>query len=694
MLIFCLIFCDLTHILTKPKRQLKFWLLRSLLFFTGMGFGLIAPWYAYINHVTTTIAEDTFEVPSVIYARALELYPGRRLSAAALNYELDLLGYQPVQAPPKIGQYRQQGARYEIHTKGFLFPDGTEQPTRIQLTLNNQHIATAEPALARLEPKIIGHFFNQDFENRRPIALDEIPDTLVMGLQAVEDREFKHHHGVSWSGIARAALKNLMAGGIVQGGSTLTQQLVKNKLHYHEQTFLRKLHELLAATLLENKLSKHDILAMYFNEIYWGQNGRVAIHGVVEAAQFYFAKHVHQLSIAEQATLIGLIKGPSWYNPYKHPERAIKRRNVVLNSWLETGIIDASTHKMAKKSRLQLSQSRQLKGDYDNYIDVVKRQIRDRFSNTELKQKGLRIFTHLDPYIQYRSSQTAQKTNQWLSEQVETAIVVSSSQSGGLLAVTGSKNPRSQYNRALLAKRQIGSLIKPFIYLAALETLPGFDLNTRLHDGPIRIDTPQGPWQPQNWDNKGLGEITALEALVQSRNQATVDLGVNIGLDRLLGFLNKLGLTIKHNAHPALFLGAIELSPIEVQHLFSLFASRGNTSHVNAIINVTNSDNKTLSRAVQPRKHNLSVAHIDTLNTALNAITTRGTARRLTTTFDLPKPLFGKTGTTNNGRDSWFSGFNQDYLMTVWVGRDDNKPTPYTGSNGALILWANLFKNL
>jgi len=465
-------------------------------------------------------------------------------------------------------------------------------------------------------------------------------------------------------------------------------------LHYSEQTLLRKFHEILAATLLENKMTKHEILAMYFNEIYWGQNGRVAIHGVVEAARFYFAKNVQQLSIAEQATLIGLIKGPSWYNPYKHPKRAVNRRNVVLNSWLETGIIDNKSHQQAKASALKLSQSRQIKGDYDNYIDVVKRQIRDRFSSSELKQKGLKIFTHLDPYIQYRTSQTAQKTNQWLSDQVETAIVVSSSQSGGLLALTGSKNPRSQFNRALLAKRQIGSLIKPFIYLAALETLPGFDLNTELQDGPIRIPTPQGPWEPQNWDNKSLGNITARQALVQSRNQATVDLGVKIGLDNLLEFLNKLGLNIRHNAHPALFLGALELSPFEVQHLFSLFASRGNTSHINAIISVTDQDNQTLSRAVQPRKQNLQVTNIDTINTALNAITTQGTARRLTTTFQLPTPLFGKTGTTNNGRDSWFSGFNQEYLMTVWVGRDDNKPTPYSGSNGALILWANLFKNL
>lgn len=656
--------------------------------------GLIVPWYAYINHVTTTIAHDRFEIPSVIYARALELYSNRKLSAAALNFELDLLGYQPVNGSPGIGQYHQQANHYEIHTKGFHFSDGQDHATRIKLTLNNNRITTISPNLARLEPKVIGRFYNQDFENRRPIVLNEIPDSMVMGLQAVEDRDFKHHHGVSWSGIARAAVKNLMAGGIVQGGSTLTQQLVKNKLHYSEQTLLRKLHELLAATLLETKLSKQEILALYFNEIYWGQNGRIAIHGVVEAAQFYFAKNVQQLNIAEQATLIGLIKGPSWYNPYKHPKRALTRRNVVLNSWLETGVIDDTTHQTAKNTPLKLSQSRQIKGDYDNYIDVVKRQIRARFSSAELKQKGLRIFTHLDPYIQYRTSQTAQKTDQWLSDQVETAIVVSHSQSGGLLALTGSKSPQSHFNRALLAKRQIGSLIKPFIYLAALETVPGFDLNTELHDGPISIKTPQGPWQPKNWDNKGLGIITARQALVQSRNQATVDLGVKIGLDNLLKFLNKLGLNIRHNAHPALFLGALELTPFEVQHLFSLFASRGNTSQINAIISVTDQDNRTLSRAVQPRKQNINIAHIDAINTALNAITTTGTAHRLTTTFHLPKPLFGKTGTTNNGRDSWFSGFNQDYLMTVWIGRDDNKPTPYTGSNGALILWANLFKNL
>lgn len=674
--------------------SIRRWLIGILLFSVGATIGLGLPWYAYINHVTTTIAEDTWKVPSVIYARSLELFAGKRLPAAALNYELDILGYQPVKGTPQIGQYRQQGEHYEIYSKGFHFSDATEQAGRIKLTLANDHISQIQPELARLEPKIIGHFFTQDFENRRPIALTAIPETLITGLQAIEDREFKHHHGVSWSGIARAAVKNLLAGDIVQGGSTLTQQLIKNKLHYSEQSFLRKFHEILAALLLETRLSKQAILEMYFNEIYWGQDGRVAIHGIVEAARFYFAKQVSQLSLAEQATLIGIIKGPSWYNPFRQPKRAQQRRDVVLNSWQETGIITQAQFSDAKNTPLKLSQSRQIKGDYDNYLDVVKNQLRHQFSSKELNRNGLHIYTHLDPYIQYRSNQTAEHTNDWLNDNVEAAIVVSSSQNGELLALTGSKSPRSHYNRALLAKRQIGSLIKPFLYLAALETLPDFTLSDTLYDQEISVSTPQGPWRPQNWDGQSRGPISAADALIHSRNQATVDLGIKIGLPNLLKFLNRLGLKIERNAHPALFLGAIELTPFEVQHLYSLFASRGNNTQINAINNVTDSQNKVISRAQQARKQAVQPAHIDTINTALNAITVQGSARKLEQNFHLPGPLFGKTGTTNDGRDSWYAGFNQDYLMTVWVGRDDNGKTQFSGSTGALILWANLFKNL
>ncbi|MGJ8664050.1 MAG: transglycosylase domain-containing protein, partial [Marinicella sp.] len=551
------------------------------------------------------------------------------------------------------------------------------------------------PELARLEPHIIGRFYTTDFENRLPIKLINIPDTMVKGLQAVEDRDFKNHHGVSWFGILRAAIKNISAGEVVQGGSTITQQLVKNKLHYNQNSLLRKLHEALAATLLESKLSKQEILETYFNEVYWGQDGKVAVHGVVEAAQYYFAKPVERLSIAEQALLIGTIKGPSWYNPYRQTKRALLRRDVVLNSWLETGVINAKQHQTAKSSSLGLSRSRQLKTDFDDYMDVVKSQIKNQFALRDLKSNGLRIFTNMDPYVQYKTTQTARNTSQWLSAEVESAILVSGSLNGALLAVSGSKSQRSHYNRALSAKRQIGSLIKPLVYLAGLELLPGFNLSSQLNDAALTVTTADNKtWQPSNWDNKSLGKISASDALVFSRNQATVDLGMQITLSRFIAFLKQLGLQIQRNTHPALMLGAVELTPLEVQHIFSLFSSRGANQYINAIRYVTDKDNQIQSRSQQAANHALQVANIDAINRAMHEITTRGTAKKLSQTFGFAGPLFGKTGTTNQGKDSWYVGFNHDYLATVWVGRDDNQATPYSGSSGALILWSNLFKNL
>ncbi len=679
----------------RPNKRLKPFLIKAFIFFVGLLSGLFVPWYFYINYITDTIVQDRWDIPSVVYARTLELYQGQQLSPEALTFELDLLGYQTTAASPKPGQYKFQDNEYWIQTKGFDLPDESTQPQIIKLTLNQQKIQSITPQLARLEPPIIGRFFTTDFENRLPIKLSAIPETMVKGLQAVEDRGFKNHHGVSWFGILRAAVKNLLAGEVVQGGSTITQQLVKNKLHYNQASYLRKLHEALAATLLESKLSKAEILESYFNEVYWGQDGKVAVHGVVEAAQYYFAKPVERLSIAEQALLIGIVKGPSWYNPYRQTKRALLRRDVVLNSWLETGVIDKTQHQAAKNSALGLSKSRQLKTDFDDYMDVVKAQIKQQFSLSDLRSNGLRVFTAMDPFIQYKTTQTARMTSDWLNDEVESAILVSGAQSGELLAVSGSKSATSHYNRALLAKRQIGSLIKPLVYLAGLELLPDFSLDSTLNDVPISLKTADNKtWQPNNWDRKSMGAVSAEDALVYSRNQATVDLGLRIKLSRFIGFLEKLGLQVQRNTHPSLFLGAIELTPFEVQNLFGLFASRGANQSINAIRYVTDKNNKILSRAKQMTEHSLTTAHIDRINQALNQVTVRGTGRKLSQTFQLPGPLFGKTGSTNQGKDSWYVGFNHAYLATVWVGRDDNQATAYTGSSGALILWGHLFNNL
>lgn len=699
---------------TKSKRKVKnksrrrsrrgYGLLRAVVWCLLGFFSFLLPsWYFYLNHVTDSIVAPNQATPSVIYARPLELFQGKNLSPRGLSFELDLLGYRQVGSRPKLGEYKrlQQGsaAVFEIFSKGFHFVDERLKPQSIRLSIVNNQVSHIKPKLVRLEPKVIGRFFSANFESRRPLELQQFPNRLVVGVQAVEDRNFKHHRGVDWWGITRAAAKNLMAMKVVQGGSTITQQLVKNKLHYREKTWLRKVHEAIVASMLERKTSKKEILQMYLNEIYLGQNGKVAIHGMAEAARFYFAKTVQQLSVAEQALLVGLIKGPSWYNPYRHHERAKQRRNVVLNIWLETGVIDKQQWQTAKSSPLNLSQHRQIKTDFEDYLAVVRRELLAEknkfFSDFRLKQEGLQIFTNLDPFVQHLTNQTAARTDHWLSSKVESAMVVSDAKNGALLAVSGSKSGRSYFNRALLARRQIGSLIKPLLFLAALERLPDFNLSQRLKDSPLSVSIQNGKsWRPKNWDRKSLGEIRAFDALLWSRNQATVDLGLRLGLSKFVSFLQALGLQVKRSKHPSLFLGALELTPLEVQHLFCLFASRGQVRQTRAIQYVTDARRQPLTDIKAPSYSSLKRANIDAINTVLKQITISGTAKKISLQFHLAQPLYGKTGTTNQGKDSWFVGFDPHHLVTVWVGRDDNRATPYSGSSGALVLWSHLLLNL
>lgn len=699
---------------TKPKSKAKNksrrgsrrgygWLRAVVWYLLGL-FGFLLPsWYFYLDYVADSIVVANQATPSVIYARPLELFQGKNLSPKGLSFELDLLGYRQVAGTPKLGEYKrhQQGsaAVFEIFSKGFQFVDEQLSPQSIKLSIVNNQVSHIKPKLIRLEPKVIGHFFSANFESRKPLDLQQLPNRLVIGVQAVEDRHFKHHNGVDWWGVIRAAAKNLLAMKVVQGGSTITQQLVKNKLQYREKTWLRKIHEAIVASMLEGKISKKDILQMYLNEVYLGQNGKVAIHGMAEAAKFYFAKTVQQLSVAEQALLIGLIKGPSWYNPYRHHQRAKQRRNVVLDIWLETGVINKQQWQTAKSSSLNLSQHRQIKTDFEDYLAVVRRELlaekNKLFSDRRLKQEGLQIFTNLDPFVQHLTNQTAARTDHWLSSKVESAIVVSDAKNGALLAVSGSKSGHSYFNRALLAKRQIGSLIKPLLFLAALERLPDFDLNQLLHDSPLSLRTENGKsWRPKNWDHKSFGEIRAFDALLWSRNQATVDLGLQLGLSRFVNFLQGLGLQINRSNHPSLFLGALELTPLEVQHLFSLFPSQGQIRQTRAIQYVTDASRKPLTDIKSPSYASLKRANINAINAALQQITMSGTAKKISNRFHLAQPLYGKTGTTNQGKDSWFVGFDPYYLITVWVGRDDNRATPYSGSSGALVLWSHLLLNL
>ena len=682
--------------LKSSKRTERSFLRPFLWLCTGFIIGICVPWYFYLQFVVNSLfVEYNWAIPSSIYARELNLYNNKEVSLNAITYELAQLGYKKSASINSIGSFNHTGNTFKIHTKGFNFFDGVEKPQIVQFDYFNGRIQNSSNPIIRLEPLLIGQLYSTDFENRQPIPITQIPNTMVMGLQAVEDRSFNQHSGVDVFGVLRAIVRNILSGKIVQGGSTITQQLVKNRLHYNTKSWLRKINEAIAALMLEKKFDKGTIIENYFNEIYWGQKGSIAIHGIKQAAHYYFSKTPSQLNIAEQALLIGIVKGPSWYHPVKHKERAIKRRNIVLNSWYQTSIITKKQWLLAKKTPLNIHLNTAFSdSNYGDFLSLVKQQLNDSIKSHDLNTKGLRIFTTLNPFIQQQLAQTLETKTDMLAKNIQSAALVSDAQTGEVLAIKGDKNKTSFYNRALLSKRQIGSLIKPFVYLAALEKLPGFTLSSLIADNPIKIKLKQGEyWQPKNYDGKSLGQIPAQLALIKSRNQATVNLGLQIGVNNFVNYLKKIGLNISRSKHPSIFLGATELTPYEVSNLYLTLASDNRTNQLIAIRHVVDKNNKLIRQTKHKKNISINAKALSQIRDALHQVTISGTAAKLTYHYGFNN-LYGKTGTTNQGKNSWFVGFNKEYLATFWVGKDNNQATHLTGSSGALVLWADWFTKM
>jgi penicillin-binding protein 1B len=680
---------------TKPVKNR--YILRFIVWFIpGLIVGVMVPWYLYLQLVVSSLfVEYHWSIPSSIYARELNLYDGKNIKLNEIKYELEVLGYKKKTKSTNIGDYSINNNQIEIFTKGFRFLDKTEQSRKVKFRLNKDIVQALNYPIVRLEPLLIGHFFSKQFENRQPIPLTSVPITMVKGLQAIEDRNFKHHGGVDFFGIMRSLLKNIFAGKVVQGGSTITQQLIKNRLRYNAKSWIRKANEAVIAIMLESKFDKGQILENYFNEIYWGQKGSTAIHGIKQASQFYFSKGPMQLSVSEQALLIGIIKGPSWYHPIKQKARALKRRNIVLNVWYETSVITKNQWQIAKDQPLDVKLNSSFFGHkYKDFIDLVSEQLSQSFTKSNLNQQGLRIFTTVNPFVQQQLDLTLQIETEKLAQGIQSSAVVSHAKTGEVLAIKGAKEKISYFNRALWSKRQIGSLIKPFVHLAALEKLIDFDMNYMLDDSLIKIKTKQGSfWQPKNYDNKSLGLITANMALIQSRNQATVDLGIQLGINTFVSFLEKIGLKINRTNHPSVFLGATELTAFEVTNLYLILSSNAQQKQLRSIKYITDNNNELLGKIKKSNDLSLMPKSLSAINNALHEVTTNGTARKLTYKFGLSN-VFGKTGTTNQGKNSWYVGYDKDYLATFWMGKDNNTPTHLSGSTGALELWGHWYSRV
>lgn len=649
-------------------------------------------------------------LPAKVYARPLELHAGAELDPEAFARELNQLGYRFVPALRRPGDVSRDGTRFHLWTRGFAFSDGEETSRQLRLRFSARRLESLEPlrdeapvSLLRLEPLQIGAIHPARHEDRLLVRRQEVPELLVDTLIAVEDRDFYRHFGISLRGIGRALWANLRAGAVVQGGSTLTQQLVKNFFLSSERSLVRKANEALMALLVERRYDKDEILEAYLNEVYLAQDGSRAIHGFGLASRHFFDRPLADLDAGQVALLVGMVKGPSYYDPRRQPERATKRRNLVLALMAEQGILPAARLPALQASPLGVVAHRS--GGSNRapaFLDLVRQQLQRDYQEVDLQSEGLRIFTTLDPRVQETLEQALTRQlgrieqQRGLGESQLQGAGVVTSVAGEVLAIAGDRDPRAAgFNRALQARRPVGSLLKPAVFLTALEQPQRYHLASLLQDEPLRLEQPTGePWEPQNYDQQFHGAVPLYQALVHSYNVATASLGLELGIPRVISTLQRLGLDQSLRPYPSLVLGAVDLSPWKVTEMYQTFASGGFRVPLRAIREVVAVDGTSLQRYPLQVEAVVDPAPTYLLTVALQGVVREGTASGLSQWLHPQLKVAGKTGTTDDLRDSWFAGYSADRLGVIWVGRDDNQAMGLTGTSGAMQVWGELFSHI
>ncbi len=682
---------------SRKSRLRRYALLLSLALLIA---GII--WVVWLDVlISREFRERGWTVPAQVYAKPLVLRPGLPMSGKAVAEELERLGYRE-NRDARPGTYRRDGSRFDIVLRRARFAEGVRESARLRVVANTREIVSLQDPKDRdvpsvpLEPLLIGNLHPVHGEDRIIVAPAELPPLLPATLKAIEDQNFDTHVGVDFGAIARAAWANLRAGRVEQGGSTLTQQLVKSYFLDDTRSMRRKAQEAVMAMLLEARYNKTQLMHGYINEIYLGQDGDRAIHGFGLASRFYFGKPVDELELPEIALLVGIVRGPSFYNPRTQPKRATERRNFVLARLAELKIVMAKDAAAAAKKPLGIV-ARTSRSYYPAYLDYVRRELQRDFGAKALTQPGLNVFTSLDPRAQAAIERavatelgrldTRRKSKK---RPLETALVVTAPDSGEVVALLGGRQAvASGFNRALDAKRPIGSLVKPVVYLAALET-GRYHAASILDDSPIEVRQRNGDnWRPQNFDRESLGPLPLVRALADSRNLATVQLGMEVGLGPVSRKFRALGLDREPAQVPSMLLGAVDLAPIEVAQLYNALANGGTYRPLHAVRGVIRSDGRPLSRHPQESRAAADPVAVYQLDRLLVDVMTHGTGRAGTARLPAGLVTAGKTGTSSELRDSWFAGFSGDHLIVAWIGHDDNAPTGFTGSQAALPLWAN-----
>jgi penicillin-binding protein 1B len=662
----------------------------------------------YLDHLVVHQFEGRrWTLPAQVYAAPLELYAGLTLSSAELERELQRLHYRRAPGIDHPGTYRVSGERIDVALRAARFADETRPASQLSITLGADGLqslrdgAGHEVPVLRLEPLLIGSIFPIHGEDRIIVTPQEVPPMLPAALKAVEDRKFDTHHGVDPVAMLRALWVNVRAHQIEQGGSTLTQQLVRSYFLNSRQTVSRKLKEAVMAMALDAHFTKADLMNAYINEIFLGQDGTRAIHGFGLASQFYFGKPLAELDLSEVALLVAIVRGPSYYDPRRHPDRVRLRRDLVLKVMADQGIISAPQASAAAQRPLGVS-TRPAGAYYPAYLDFVRRTLRRDYRDEDLTEAGLRIYTSLEPRVQDEAERSLERELERLDRvhkephgRLEGAVVVTAPQSGDVIAIVGGRDVGYDgFNRALDAKRSMGSLVKPFIYLTALES-GQYNAATVVQDAPVDVKLVNGThWRPENFTRQVYGPVPVVRALSESLNLATVGVGLSVGIGKVAQTLQRFGLPQAPAQVPAILLGAVDVTPVEAAQLFNGLANGGFRNPLRAVRAVISQDGKTVKAFPLQVTQVASPEVVYQIDRMLVHVMDHGTGRPARALLPPGLVVAGKSGTSSDYRDSWFAGFSDSHVAVVWVGYDNDQPTGFTGSAGALPVWAHLMASL
>ncbi len=662
-------------------------------------------------------------VPSKVYSDLFLMYPGQRLAPAQFHAKLRRLGYKEVTVKPEYsGHFRRVRGGFECHLRAFAHPVTPLEARRVMVRFDGNAVGAIRELdsgrrldLMEMEPEQVAAFYDEIREERILTTLEDLPPHFIDALLITEDQRFYYHHGIDFLAILRAAGANVRALGVVQGGSTLTQQLIKNVYLTRERTFGRKFLEAILAFLLEVRYSKDEILNAYINEVYLGQKGPIAITGFGEAARFYFGKDLRDLDLAETALLVGMIRAPGQYNPYLRPDRAIERRRQVLRVMVDEEKIAEEDFESAAALPIDLLRTHDMGNRAPYFLDHLQAQIQDLVPAEALRRGGLRVFTSLDLGVQERAERSLregldrlektyaealdQKKDPERRGKLQGCVIAMRPESGQVVAMVGGRRyDESQFNRVVQARRQPGSLMKPFVYLTGFALsqkgdIPPFTPATLLEDEPLEIISGGELWTPQNYDKEYHGIVTVREALERSLNIPAVRAARDVGLPAIIRLLRDVGLTGRLLPVPSLALGAFEVAPIEVASAFATIANYGVRAEPVTVREVVTPAGKVIqSREVELDPVVPPQSAYVTLE-LMRGVVEEGTAAGLRA-YGYTGEVAAKTGTTDDLRDAWFVGFTPRLLVLVWVGYDDNHPVGLSGSQAALPIWADLMLGL